>query len=98
MTITYERSGGFAGMRKRALVDTDKLAPAERAEWERLIDAAQFFRLPSTIPPSNPQGRDMFVHLIRVERQGTRHEVRVTGTPGSEPLGALVGRLGALAR
>jgi len=97
VTITYERSGGFAGMRKRALVDTATLAPAERAEWERLVDAAQFFRLPATIPPKNPQGRDMFIHVIRVERQGVRHEVRVTGTPDSEPLGALIGRLGALA-
>jgi len=97
VTIAYERSGGFAGLRKRALVDTDTLAPAERAEWERLVDAAQFFRLPGTIPPSNPQGRDMFIHVIRIERQGARHEVRVTGTPDSEPLRALVGRLGALA-
>jgi hypothetical protein len=97
VTITYERSGGVAGLRKRSLVDTDKLPPADRAEWERLIDAAQFFRLPAAVPPGKPQGRDMFIHVIRVELRGARHEVRVTGTPDSEPLRALVGRLGALA-
>jgi hypothetical protein len=97
VTITYERSGGFAGLRKRAFVDTATLGPAERAGWEQLIDAAQFFSLPATIPPGNPHERDAFNHFIRVERQGQQHEVRVTGTPASEPLRALVGRLAKLA-
>jgi hypothetical protein len=95
--IAYERSGGFAGLRKRAFVDTDTLTASERGEWERLVDAAQFFRLPSTIPPSKPQGRDMFIHVIRVEVRGAQHQVQVTGTPDSEPLRALIARLGTVA-
>src|SRR5262245_50593973 len=53
--ITYERSGGVAGVAKRTVVDTDALDPAERGEWEALVNDASFSPCPTPCRPRIPK-------------------------------------------
>jgi hypothetical protein len=94
MKITYHRAGGVAGVHKRAVIDTDHLPAAERAEWEGLVADAGFFALPPTLP-SDPRQRDAFAHTVDVEDGPRRHTVEVHGTPAAAPLRALLERLQA---
>lgn len=93
MKISYERSGGVAGLHKRAVVDTERLPPAERAAWEGLVAEARVFALPAALAPADPHQRDAFQHTITVEGGAERHTVTVHGTPASAPVRALVERL-----
>jgi hypothetical protein len=65
MRIEVTRSGGFAGLVRRALVDTDGLDDAE--EWHRLAEAA----LADGAGP--PQDRSPV-------RDGFRYEIAVDGS------------------
>ena len=39
MRIQFERSGGFAGVTRKASIDTTRLPPAEKAQLETLANA-----------------------------------------------------------
>ncbi|MER5478089.1 protealysin inhibitor emfourin [Streptomyces sp. NPDC002734] len=69
MRIEVTRSGGFAGLVRRALVDTDGLDDAE--EWHRLAEAA----LADGAGPSPAESS---------VRDGFRYEIAVDGSPGVE--------------
>ncbi len=97
MKITYERTGGVAGIRKRAVLETHSLGADERAEWEGLVETAAFFSMPVAIGPANPQLRDAFSHTIRVEDGGREHTIEVQGTPDEGPVRRLLDRLQARA-
>ncbi|WP_199290366.1 protealysin inhibitor emfourin [Leptolyngbya sp. FACHB-36] len=75
MQVSFERSGGFAGMLMTTTVDTASLPSEQSAQLRRLVDAADFFRLPATIP-SGAQP-DRFQYQITVEEDGRRHSVTV---------------------
>jgi hypothetical protein len=55
LRITLKRSGGFGGIRTTVSLDISKLAPAKGAEIRRLIDRADFFKLPQTVHTPRPQ-------------------------------------------
>ncbi len=93
MKITYQRSGGVAGISKRAVIDTERLPAAERAAWEALIAAADFFALPPALAAANPQQRDAFTHTVAVNDGARTHTVEAQGTPASSPVRALLDRL-----
>lgn len=57
--IQFERSGGFAGMRLTAAIDSDTLSPDDAAALRDLIHAASFFDLPAKSRKS-PSGADRF--------------------------------------
>ena len=95
MKLTYQRSGGVAGISKRAVIDTAALPAGERAAWEGLVTGADFFALPATPPAGDPRQRDAFSHTIAVEDGGRQHTVEVQGTPASAPVRALGDRLQA---
>ncbi len=97
MRIRFERTGGFAGMRLTATIDTEAL-PLERAdELRRLVDAASFFDLPTTIRSSAP-GADQFQYQLTIEVEGRRHTVEVSEAAAPEALQPLLRQLTILAR
>jgi len=99
MKITYQRTGGVAGISKRAVIDTERLPAAERAAWEGLVAGADVFSLPATLTGPDPRQRDAFTHTIAVEDGPRQHTVEVQGVPASPPVRALLERLqGASAR
>ena len=73
MRIQFERTGGFAGMRTVASIDSDSLPPGQAQELRELVDAADFFNLPSRIEDSG-EGADQFQYTVccRWEFNGKR--------------------------
>ncbi len=80
MRIQFKTEGGIAhlpGLSEPVTIDTDEL-PAEGAkELERLIEAANFFELPSTSDPA-PGAADYQQYTISVTTPSRSHEVRLT--------------------
>ena len=83
MRISFERSGGFAGMMLTVCVDTAKLAPPEATRLKSLVEAANFFQLPEAIAPAAQPDRFQY-HLTVAEKQ-RQHSITVSESaiPGS---------------
>lgn len=77
MRITYERTGGFAGITRKKTVDTATLPPNEANELPRLVEVADLFNLPAQIPAPNSQS-DRFQYRLTVEDNGKQHTVIVS--------------------
>lgn len=76
MRISFERSGGFAGMMTTISIDTAKLAPTEATQVKSLVEAADFFRLPEAIASSAQPDRFEY-HLTVAEKQ-RKHSITVS--------------------
>ena len=76
MRILVERSGGFAGIKKQATVDSAALSAEESAEFDRLAQAAGVFDLPAS-PRSSPRGADAFQYNLTIETPERRHSAEV---------------------
>ncbi len=76
MRISFERSGGFAGMTRTTTIDTATLPPNEADQVPQLVKAADFFELPQTIT-SDTRGIDRFQYTLTVEDNGQQHTVTV---------------------
>ncbi|MDZ8187606.1 MAG: hypothetical protein RMX96_22490 [Nostoc sp. ChiSLP02] len=77
MRISLERTGGFAGITKRTTADTAELPANEADTLKRLVEAADFFRLPERITSPNPQS-DRFQYKLTLEDNGRQHTVTVS--------------------
>ncbi|MFN6569337.1 hypothetical protein A6770_25895 [Nostoc minutum NIES-26] len=77
MRISFERTGGFAGISKKTTVDTATLPPKEAKELPQLVEVADLFKLPEQIVSSNPQN-DRFQYKLTVEDNGKQHTVTVS--------------------
>jgi len=84
MRIEVTRSGGFAGMVRRAVVDTAGLPDAD--EWHRLAEAA----LADGAAPAHPASRvrDGFHYTITVEGRGGVEGAEHDLTPPQRTLAA----------
>jgi len=97
MRIQFERSGGFAGMRITATIDTDSLSPDDAKSLREMVDASDFFNLPSTIrSPSSTA--DSFQYKVIIEDQGRKHMVEAGDQAVPPTLKPLLRRLEILAR
>jgi hypothetical protein len=65
MRILLERSGGFAGIKKKAEVDSEALSKEDSAELERLVEAAGILNQPAA-PAGPPQGADQFQYNLTI--------------------------------
>jgi hypothetical protein len=77
MQITFERTGGFAGITRKKTVDAATLAPNDAKELHQLVEVADLFNLPAQIPSPNPQS-DRFQYRLTLEDNGTQHTVVVS--------------------
>jgi hypothetical protein len=84
MRMTFERTGGFAGITMTKVFDTTTLPENEANQLRQLVDAADFFRLPATITSNTPQP-DRFQYQLTVEENGKQHTVEVSeqAVPGT---------------
>lgn len=100
MRISFERSGGLAGMRLTAAIDSDTLTEAEASELKRLVDQAGFFDLSAGPGPAGPggSGADQFVYRVTVETAGRRHTVETTDAAAPPALQPLLAWLNQAAR
>jgi hypothetical protein len=78
MHIHFKRTGGFAApaMRKEVTLTSDTLSPQEKEHIHELLNAADFFHLPSSSPASKI-GADQFRYEISVEHEGQSHAIQV---------------------
>ena len=97
MRIQFERSGGFAGMRLAATIDTAKLPAEQAGALQGSITAARFFDLPAKIP-APPHAADQFQYIVTIEGEGQRHTVDVGEGSASPELQSLLQQLTQLAR
>ncbi|HBE56381.1 MAG TPA: hypothetical protein DEG17_04765 [Cyanobacteria bacterium UBA11149] len=76
MRISFQRSGGFAGINMVKVFDSATLSENEISQLRRLVEAADFFRLPKNITAKTPQP-DRFQYLLTVEDNKKKHTVTV---------------------
>lgn len=76
MRIEFERTGGFAGLTMRNVIDLDNLPQEDANRLRQLIEKSNFFKLPGSITSSAP-GVDRFHYAITVKSDGRKHTVEV---------------------
>ncbi len=74
MILYLARSGGFAAIEMRSVIDSNKLAEEERRRLEELVEATEFFELPGEIQGSGG-GADRFHYTLTIERGSQSHTV-----------------------
>lgn len=95
MRIQFQVEGGiahFPGLSQPVTIDTARLPEAEAAELLELVDAAQFFDLPTTAGRRRGAA-DYRQYTITVEQGGRRHTVRLSDPIEGRDLQELVGCL-----
>jgi hypothetical protein len=96
MIVRLVKSGGIAGLKVRAEVDSEQNAPAQQREMEKLVEAAKLFD-----QPAKPGGRampDQFQYEITVEDEGKTHSFVTNEAAASDELLELVDWLIAAAK
>jgi hypothetical protein len=95
MKISYERTGGFAGMRVALDLDSQDLPASEAATLESLVKDADFFHLTEAISPKVMM--DGFQYSITVEGNGQKRTIRAGDSAVPEALKPLLDNLSARA-
>jgi len=96
MRITFERSGGFAGVIIKRDFDLDDLADDVKDALENLLDTADFFDLPAQLPSKGVMP-DSFSYVISVRSNKGEHTVRFGEGEITDDLRPLVDRLWQMA-
>ncbi len=97
MKVTFERSGGFAGIVMTTTVDTETLPTAEGEHLHQLMQTTDFFHLPATIASPNSQP-DRFQYKVTAEDNGQHHTVQVSESAVPNQLRPLLNWLTEMAR
>jgi hypothetical protein len=97
MRISYQRTGGFAGMVLNFDIQTESLSPEEGQSLLELVDAAGFFDLPSKIV-SGEMGVDRFHYKLSISTEEQQHTVEVGDASAPDNLWPLLEKLRLLSR
>jgi hypothetical protein len=97
MRITFERTGGFAGVSVKTTIDTADLPSREATNLCQLVSSSDFFHLPQTMTPSQP-APDRFLYKVIVEDSDREHTILVSEELISSSLRPLIERLTKAAR
>ena len=96
MIISFERSGGFAGIRLFVERDTADLPEEKAKELEEIVEQTGFFDLPARSPTPS-RGADYNTYLIRVQDGERNHEIKATDMSMPDGLAPLIKNLTDLA-
>jgi hypothetical protein len=97
MQITFERSGGFAGMLIKKEFDLDDLPDDIEDTLKDMLKAANFFALPARLPSQGAMP-DSFSYLITVRSDKGTHTVEFSDGAITDNLRPLVDELWKLAK
>lgn len=97
MRIEFVRTGGFAGMRMAATIDSESLPPEEARELLDELDSANFFTLP-TLLSGEGGGADRFEYEITIDDGSRQHTVQAGDASLPDHVQPLVRHLERLAR
>ena len=98
MRVEWERTGGFAGIRMAATIDSESLSREDASQLRELVEAAGFFDLPEKIGGPDAGGADRFLYTIVVETEGLRHTVHTSEAAAPPALRSLIQWLTNVAR
>lgn len=89
MRIRLVRTGGIAGLRRAAEVDTETLEPSRAAQLRRLVEAAS---LRGIVPASEKRARgpDRFRYTLTIEENGRERTVEFVEEEAPESVHRLV--------
>jgi hypothetical protein len=88
MRVTFETTGGFAGLTTIKTIDSDKLPQEQANNLHQQVEASNFFNLPATIVYRGA-ARDLFQYKLIIEQEGKKHTVIVdelSAPPELKPL------------
>ncbi len=97
MHIHFVRTGGFAGLRMSAEIDSDELSKEELENLREALDSAHFFNLPRQMM-GDMKAVDRFQYEITVEDGSRQHTVLASDAALPEQVQPLVKQLERLAR
>jgi hypothetical protein len=97
LRVSFERSGGFAGITMRTTVDEKDLAPDQAQKLHQLVEEADFFNLSKKIMPRSPRP-DRFQYELSLEESGRQHTVTMSEETLPEKLKPLINWLMEKAR
>ena len=97
MRITFERLGGFTGLRVRTTIDTQDLSATEARQLKRLVFDAAFFEQPTRITTRKRQP-DRFQYTVHIEDGARVHTVVMHEEVVPLPMKKLLSRLTSVAR
>jgi hypothetical protein len=89
LRISFERSGGFAGITMKTTIDERDLAPDEAQKLRQLVEGTDFFSLSKKIMPRSPRP-DRFQYELSLEESGQQHTVTMSEETLPEKLRPLV--------
>ena len=89
MKVTFTRTGGVAGMRLAAALDSEALSPQEAKRLRKLIDAASFFEQPEAFKSPAP-AVDRFQYSVVVEEGERRKKIDLDESAVPEALRPLL--------
>jgi hypothetical protein len=93
--IIFKRTGGFLGQDMYLDLELDTLPASESFNLKRLVQRADFFKLPENLVASSTA--DEYVYDLRVESGSVRHHIRTSDTGAPESLRPLINVLSTLA-
>jgi hypothetical protein len=96
MKISFERTGGFAGMRMVITVDVDSLPEPDAATLRKLVTDADFFNL--TEVHAGQAIPDGFQYAITIEGEGQHRTLQMTDAAIPDKLRPLLENLSLRAR
>ena len=96
MKISFERTGGFAGMRMAITIDLDSLADSDAAALRKLITEADFFNI--IVPSAGKAIPDGFQYVLTIDGDGQHRTIQVVDTSIPDKLRPLLNDLSLRAR
>jgi len=77
LRISFERSGGFAGIATKTTVDEKDLEPDEAQKFRRLVEGADFLSLSKKTLHRSPRP-DRFQYEFKIEESDRQHTVTLS--------------------
>ena len=75
MRISFERTGGLAGITVKGTLDSSTLSLRAAHRLQQLLNQSGFFDLPATLSSGQP-GPDRFSYKVTVETDQGKHTVK----------------------
>ncbi len=75
MKISIQRSGGFAGINRSYIVDTDTLTPDVTRKIKKMVQDGRLFELRSPPPTITKGSADYYSYSVTLDDNGKEHTV-----------------------
>ena len=94
MRISFEQSGGIAGLSKKINLDTRSLPSSEGQQVQSMVDNSNFYELLNNTGQPDPTAADYLKYKITLESEdGRKHTVETTDVTTPAALSPFVGYL-----